>query len=109
MLPLTQVQDLVSDDELEVASEEIVFESVIAWVKHDESTRKDQLPQLLSCVRMPLLTPQYLSDKVAPEEFIKGSHKCRDLLDEAKDFHLMPERRPLLISFSTKPRRCREI
>ena len=108
MLPLSQVKDLISDDELEVASEELVFESVMHWVNFDKSTRKEQLPQLLYCVRMPLLKPQYLSDKVAPEELIRNSHKCRDLLDEAKDFHLMPERRPLLVSFRTKPRRCKE-
>jgi hypothetical protein len=28
----------------------------------------------------------------------------RDLLDEAKDYHLMPERRLLLQSFRTRPR-----
>lgn len=28
----------------------------------------------------------------------------RDLLDEAKDYHLMPERRILLQSFRTRPR-----
>lgn len=108
LLPLNQVKELISDDELEVASEEVIFESVMAWVAHDKDNRKDQLPQLLACVRMPLLRPQYLSDKVAPEELIRNSHKCRDLLDEAKDFHLMPERRPLLVSFRTKPRRCKE-
>ncbi|TRY68576.1 hypothetical protein TCAL_14274 [Tigriopus californicus] len=32
-----------------------------------------------------------------------------DLLDEARDYHLMPERRPLLQSFKTKPRCCKEI
>ena len=108
LLSLNQVKEIISDDELEVASEELVFESVMSWVNHDKSKRQDQLPQLLSCVRMPLLRPQYLSDKVAPEDLIRNSHKCRDLLDEAKDFHLMPERRPLLVSFRTKPRRCKE-
>ena len=33
----------------------------------------------------------------------------RDLLDEARDYHLMPERRPLLQSFKTKPRRCKDL
>ena len=108
MLSLDQVKKLISDDELEVVSEEIVFESVISWVNHEKDKRKDQLHQLLSCVRMPLLKPQYLSDKVASEELIKNSHKCRDLLDEAKDFHLMPERRSLLVSFRTRPRKCKE-
>lgn len=30
-------------------------------------------------------------------------------MDEARDYHLMPERRPLLQSFKTKPRCCKEI
>ncbi len=33
----------------------------------------------------------------------------RDLLDEARDFLLMPERRSLLQSFKTKPRRCKDL
>lgn len=33
----------------------------------------------------------------------------RDLLDEAKDYHLMPERRQTLKSFRTRPRCCTEI
>ena len=33
----------------------------------------------------------------------------RDLLDEAKDYHLMPERRPLLQNFRTRPRCCNDI
>ena len=34
-------------------------------------------------VRLPLLTPQFLADRVATEELIRSSHQCRDLLDEA--------------------------
>ena len=33
----------------------------------------------------------------------------RDLVDEAKDYHLMPERRPQLQSQRTKPRSCNDI
>lgn len=33
----------------------------------------------------------------------------RDLLDEAKDYHLMPERRQTLRTFRTHPRSCKEI
>ena len=33
----------------------------------------------------------------------------RDLVDEARDYHLMPERRSLLQSFRTKPRRCKDV
>ncbi|MCL4149480.1 UNVERIFIED_CONTAM: hypothetical protein GTU68_014660, partial [Idotea baltica] len=81
----------------------------MAWVKKELDTRNFHLPELLAKVRMPLLTPQYLTDKVATENLIRSSHECRDLLDEAKDYHLMPERRLLLQSFRTQPRCCNDI
>ncbi|KAG1714379.1 Kelch-like protein 18 [Nymphon striatum] len=108
-LNFNDVKEIISRDELHVISEEQVFESVILWVKRDQELRKDHLPELLTRVRMPLLTPHYLSDKVATEEMIKSSHRCRDLLDEAKDYHLMPERRHLVQSFRTRPRCCSDI
>lgn len=100
---------ILQTDELHVFSEEQVFEAVMRWVKRDPDARKKDLPKLLATVRMPLLTPQYLTDRVAVEELIRTSHECRDLLDEARDYHLMPERRPLLQSFRTQPRCCNYI
>lgn len=34
---------------------------------------------------------------------------CRDLLDEAKDYHLIPDRRGKLHTFRTRPRCCPDI
>lgn len=84
--------DIIRRDELNVPTEENIFEACMKWIKYDES-RSSLLPQVLAKVRLPLLTPQFLADRVAIEDLIKTSHQCRDLLDEAKDFHLMPERR----------------
>ena len=72
-----QVYALVSHDELHVASEEPVFNAVLAWVKHDLAARKEHLPRLLTCVRLALLTPQFLSDTVAAEKSVRSSHQCR--------------------------------
>ena len=54
-----------------------VFEAVMRWVKKDPDVRKKDLPKLLATVRMPLLTPQYLTDRVSVEELIRTSHECR--------------------------------
>jgi len=108
-LSLEKLISLVSEDELDVTSEEAVFNAVLAWVKSDPEMRAESLPRLLACVRMPLLTPQFLSDTIAPEPLIRSSMECRDLLDAARDFHLMPERRTLLQSFRTKPRCCKDV
>lgn len=95
--------DIIRRDELNVRTEENIFEACMRWIKWEES-RAPLLPQVLSKVRLPLLTPQFLADRVATEDLIRSSHQCRDLLDEAKDFHLMPERRALVQSFRTRPR-----
>ncbi|XP_029774950.1 kelch-like protein 18 isoform X8 [Suricata suricatta] len=108
-LPLEDVLELVSRDELNVKSEEQVFEAALAWVRYDREQRGPCLPELLSNIRLPLCRPQFLSDRVQQEDLVRCSHKCRDLVDEAKDYHLMPERRPHLPAFRTRPRCCTSI
>ncbi|XP_057292705.1 kelch-like protein 18 [Hydractinia symbiolongicarpus] len=98
--------ELIKKDDLNVRSEEQIFEAVLSWIKTDTKYRSQQLHDLLCHVRLPLLSPQYLSDRVLSEDIIHGDIKCRDLIDEAKDYMLMPERRKQLKSARTLPRRC---
>lgn len=39
-------------------------------------------------VRLPLLPVEFLTGTVAKDEMIKGSLSCRDLMDEARNYHL---------------------
>uniref|UniRef100_A0A8C9SBC7 Kelch-like family member 18 n=2 Tax=Scleropages formosus TaxID=113540 RepID=A0A8C9SBC7_SCLFO len=108
-LQAEEVLELVGCDELNVKAEEQVFEAVLAWVRHDQGQRESRLPELLSKTRLPLCRPQFLADRVQQDELVRCCHKCRDLVDEAKDFHLMPERRPHLPAFKTRQRCCTSI
>ncbi|XP_072116473.1 kelch-like protein 18 [Mobula birostris] len=108
-LSFEEVLELVARDELNVKSEEQVFEAVLAWVRFNHENRESYLPQLLTKVRLPLCRPQFLTDRVQQDDLVRCCHKCRDLVDEAKDYHLMPERRPHLPSFKTRPRCCTSI
>ena len=76
-LTCTDVVNIVSRNELNIDSEESVYEAVMEWVKRDTSSRQEDLPKLLAHVRLPLLTPQFLADSVASELLIKRSHSCR--------------------------------
>ena len=49
-LPVNQLQQLVSSDNLNVHSEERVYEAVIAWVKYEPGTRKQYISKLLDNV-----------------------------------------------------------
>ncbi|CAL9689471.1 unnamed protein product [Knipowitschia caucasica] len=103
-LSLEQLLELTGCDELNVTHEEQVFDAVLSWVHHVPS-RQDVLPELLQQIRLPLCRPQYLSNVVQQDRLLRCCHKCRDLVDEAKDFHLMPELRPLP-AFKLRPRVC---
>lgn len=98
------VVSLIKCDNLTVPSEEAVFEAVISWIKQDEKKRKEMLPSMLEFVRLPLLTPRYITDVVDSEQLIRQSLDCRDLVDEAKRFHLRPECRYSMQNCRTKSR-----
>ena len=86
-----ELASLIDSDDVNVRSEEDVFRAVLTWLNHDTESRKEHLPALLRAVRLPLLSPSFLTSEVETNLCIKKSLECRDLLDEAKNFHLMPE------------------
>ncbi len=93
LLNVEQVVELLSRDDLRVHSEEEVFDAAIAWLGHDATERSCQVARLLHQVRLPLLPPAVLADKVKTNRLIQSNLECRDLLDEALiSYHLLPER-----------------
>ena len=65
LLPLNQLIDICSSDELNVRSEEQVYGSAMAWVKYSIAERRQHLPVVLQHVRMPLLSPKFLVGTVS--------------------------------------------
>uniref|UniRef100_A0A8C3EFX7 Kelch-like protein 20 n=1 Tax=Corvus moneduloides TaxID=1196302 RepID=A0A8C3EFX7_CORMO len=112
LLPANQLIDIISSDELNVRSEEQVFNAVMAWVKYSIQERRPQLSQVLQHVRLPLLSPKFLVGTVGSDPLIKSDEECRDLVDEAKNYLLLPQERPLMQGPRTRPRkpiRCGEV
>lgn len=63
-------------------------------------------PQLMKCVRLPLLSRDFLLGHVDAESLVRHHPDCKDLLIEALKFHLLPEQRGVLGTSRTRPRRC---
>uniref|UniRef100_A0A914KPJ3 BTB domain-containing protein n=2 Tax=Meloidogyne TaxID=189290 RepID=A0A914KPJ3_MELIC len=109
-LDFTTVLNILNWDQLHVDYEGRIFEAVCHWIEFDISNRLVFAPKLLTAVRLPLLRPAYLIDKVSRNPFFCNSMECRDLIDEAKNYHLMPERRSNFNSiFKINIRVCTEI
>ncbi|XP_045476736.1 ring canal kelch homolog [Harmonia axyridis] len=84
-----QVSKLISSDRLTVPSEEKVFECVIGWVQHDLDNRRKHLASLMEHVRLPLLSQDYLVQRVEEEPLLKVDLQCKDYLIEALKYHLL--------------------
>ena len=80
---------LIASDTITVPSEEKVFESVISWINFNTDERSGHLPQLLEHVRLPLLSQEYLLNRVDSEPLLKTNDSCKDFIIEAMKFHLL--------------------
>jgi kelch-like protein 18 len=103
-----ELADLLSRDELNVESEEQVYEAFTSWLKHDEANRKEHLPELFKLVRLPLISPIFIIEKISKEPLIKNDLKARDILDEGTHYHMVKEKRSEFKSFNLKPRCCND-
>ncbi|XP_057352078.1 kelch-like protein 4 [Manis pentadactyla] len=104
LLPANGISKLLGSDDVNVPDEETIFNAVMQWVGYDVQARKQDLPVLLSYIRLPLLPPQLLVDLEESPVFT-ADLQCQKLLIEAMKYHLLPERGHMLQSPRTKPRK----
>ncbi|XP_072257999.1 kelch-like protein 35 [Pyxicephalus adspersus] len=81
--------EYLSNEDLVVSKEEIVFEAVMKWVHENKTTGMKALKDLLKHVRLPLLDPAYFLEKVETDKTIQDCPECFPLLHEARMFHIL--------------------
>ena len=102
-LPCDQLKQLISRDEIRVPSEETVYNSVLQWVYHDLDERKEMFASVMSCVRFPFVSTDFLSNTIEQEGLMNA---CQDYIQEAVLYKSSPEKRPILKnSPRTRPRK----
>lgn len=78
---------LITSDALNVEYEEQVFESLMDWVKHDETNRLKHVPELLQCIRFRLMPLDYFKEKVEHHQYIRFNQEIKKELELVKDAH----------------------
>ncbi|XP_062959225.1 kelch-like protein 1 isoform X2 [Cynocephalus volans] len=104
LLPAEELHKLLASDDVNVPDEETIFHALMMWVKYDMQRRCNDLSMLLAFIRLPLLPPQILAD-LENHALFKNDLECQKLILEAMKYHLLPERRTLMQSPRTKPRK----
>lgn len=95
-----RVVGLLTSEQLQC--EEVLVEAVLKWVHHDPGQRKGALRELLELARLPLLDPVFLLNTVEADTLVQECRECRQLLLEARRYHLMGRE---VDSERTKPKR----
>uniref|UniRef100_A0A8C5MHG9 Kelch like family member 35 n=1 Tax=Leptobrachium leishanense TaxID=445787 RepID=A0A8C5MHG9_9ANUR len=101
-----ELVEYLTNEELVVAKEEVVFEAVMRWVNKNRSIRRKALKSLLEHVKLPLLDPVYFMEKVEMDKTVQECIECFPLLHEARMFYILGNE---VNSPRARPRRSTDI
>lgn len=100
----TQLCSILTEDSLRVMSEYRLFERVLQWIEKDPEKHEAYTAELMKHVRLPLLTGEELVEKVSQVDLMKQNQECNELLNQAKDYHIVISKQPLLQNPRTRVR-----
>ncbi|XP_015260566.1 PREDICTED: kelch-like protein 7 isoform X1 [Cyprinodon variegatus] len=78
-LPVNCLSKILSNDKLSVPEEQI-YEAALRWLKHDLPNRRQHLAEVLSCIRFPLMSTDFLFETVPKEPLIGDSPWCLSMV-----------------------------
>lgn len=84
LLP-SELAAILSNDNLNVETEEAVFEALMNWVSQDTQSREKDLPGLLDCIRLRLVNEDYLKEKVEKHKLISSNPELQQKLQLVRD------------------------
>ncbi|XP_068438132.1 kelch-like protein 40b [Clinocottus analis] len=92
LLP-SELAAILANDNLNVETEETVFEALMNWMSRDTESREKDLSGLLDCVRLRLVSEDYLKEKVEKHKLISFNPELQQKLQLIRDAHAgkMPE------------------
>ncbi|CAF0905354.1 unnamed protein product [Adineta steineri] len=104
-LSYDELKQFLASDDINVESEEIVYEAFLRWLDYDFNRRNEYLAELFSLIRLPLIKRKYLTDLIDGNERFENNSVCQMFIIEAMRYHLAPEKRSTMKSIRTQPRK----
>lgn len=88
-LPFHLIRDWLSDLEITVDSEEVLFETVLKWVQRNADERERYFEELFKLLRLSQMKPTYLTRHVKSERLVSSNEACLKLVSEAVESHAL--------------------
>ncbi|KAI5698457.1 hypothetical protein M8J76_006540 [Diaphorina citri] len=81
-----ELEEIISSDELNVKSEETVWELIIRWIDYDPENRKKHIVSLMKNIRLGLLETEFFREKVKHHPYVQSTPECRPIIIETFKF-----------------------
>ncbi|XP_076181588.1 kelch-like protein 10 isoform X2 [Ptiloglossa arizonensis] len=85
-LPVEELTSLIGADELNVKSEDTVWELALKWIDFDPQSRKNFIVDLMKNIRLGLLDTQFFLENVKDHPYVTGNDACRPIIIETLKF-----------------------
>ncbi|KAK5860971.1 hypothetical protein PBY51_022404 [Eleginops maclovinus] len=76
---------IIGADALNVEKEEVVFETLMRWIRKDKENRVKSLEEAFDCIRFRLLPEKYFKDKVEKDDVLKADPEVVKKIKVIKD------------------------
>ena len=106
-LTAVQLEVLLASDNLRVVSEFKLFQLLFQWINENYVEREPFVPNLVSHIRLSLLSGEELVEHVSRVPLMQENRMCAQLLSEAKDYHIVVLKQPLMQNSRTQVRNDR--
>ncbi|KAI0213390.1 Kelch-like protein 21 [Lamellibrachia satsuma] len=101
-LSCKELIEFIKDDDVNVEDEDVVFNAVLDWVRHDLDNRKSSFQTIIEHVRLPYCTSIYL--RHINDTYDLFTPKCYEYLIEALSFQADTVHQHQMASCRTVPR-----
>ena len=81
-----EVKMWISSDEINVSSEEDLFNIILTWIGREKSERKKDFSELFREVRLVYVSRDYLHSDIATNALVNDNEGCMDLVKDAMKF-----------------------
>ena len=91
-MSIKEVERWISSDDIDVNTEEDVFEIIVAWINHDKSKRKKYFVELFRQVRLFYVSRDFLCSDVVTNDLVKKNEGCLELVKNCRNFSVPPRK-----------------
>ena len=92
VLPADKLVDIIKDDHVNVAREETIYESCLAWLNYSLEDRKEQLYDVMKYVRFSNISSYYFCDNIDRVTMLHDCQPLKEILDTVKYYHMLKNR-----------------